>query len=59
MSYLNEICCPDHPDVTLIEDYGAGNMVCSLLVFYLLFYSFYKSFLLYISLFVISFKFYK
>ena len=42
MSYLNEICCPDHPYVTLIEDYGAGNMVCSLLVFYLLFYSFYK-----------------
>ena len=42
MSYLNEIYCPDHPYVILIEDYGAGNMVCSLLVFYLLFYSFYK-----------------
>ena len=29
MSYLNEICCPDHPYATLIEDYKAGNMVCN------------------------------
>ena len=27
MSYLNEICCPDHPYATLFEDYKAGNMV--------------------------------
>ena len=37
MSYLNKICCPDHPYTNLIEDYRAGNMVRNFLVLYLVF----------------------
>ncbi|XP_063729036.1 transcription initiation factor IIB-like [Symsagittifera roscoffensis] len=27
---LDEVTCPEHPDATMIEDYRAGDMVCSM-----------------------------
>ena len=30
MSYLRQIHCPDHPKSPLIDDYRAGDMVCSM-----------------------------
>ena len=26
---FNEVCCPHHPDAHLIEDYRAGDQICS------------------------------
>lgn len=25
----NKVCCPSHPDAPLIEDYRAGDQICS------------------------------
>lgn len=27
--HLNKVCCYSHPDAPLIEDYRAGDMICS------------------------------
>ena len=29
MSRFYEICCPEHPEANLIEDYAAGDQICS------------------------------